>query len=148
MRLAKCCINDFYDNCKVRARSFQPTSQVWTTFGRDYCNIFHEIQQNLSFTICLRTRKKIVVERKSFNGTATNSHGKSIVCDHFLTSPQVLSGIRIGVGFGMTPAFVRAPFVQSAWPCALNTARFASVPGSQHNPCEHSQGAKLVGVLT
>ena len=51
-------------------------------------------------------------------------------------------------GFGMTPAFVRAPLVQSALPCALNTARFAAVPGSKRNPCERWQGALFIGVLT
>ena len=48
----------------------------------------------------------------------------------------------------MTPAFVRAPFVRSVWPCALNTARFAAVPGSKRNPCERWQGALFIGVLT
>ena len=38
------------------------------------------------------------------------------------------------------------PYVQSARPCALNTARFATVPGSKRNPCERWQGAKLIGV--
>ena len=47
----------------------------------------------------------------------------------------------------MTPAFVRAPFVQSAWPFALNMARIATAPGSMRNQCERWQGAKFVGVL-
>ena len=47
----------------------------------------------------------------------------------------------------MTTAFIRAPFVQSASPCGLNTARFAVVPGSKRNPCERWRGVKLVGVL-
>ena len=47
----------------------------------------------------------------------------------------------------MTPAFVRAPYVQPVWPCALNTVQFAAVPGSKRNQCERWQGVKLVGVL-
>ena len=47
----------------------------------------------------------------------------------------------------MTPAFIRAPFFQSAQPCGLNTARFAAVPGSNRNPCGRWQAFKLVGVL-
>ena len=46
---------------------------------------------------------------------------------------------------GMTSAFIRAPLVQSARPCGLNTALCAAIPGSKRNPCE--QGVKLVGVL-
>ena len=49
------------------------------------------------------------------------------------------SGSQYG-GFGATPAFTRAPLVQSAWPCGLNTARFAVVPGSKRSPCERWQG--------
>ena len=33
----------------------------------------------------------------------------------------------------MTPAFIRAPFVQSAWPCALNTL------GSQSFRVQHTR---------
>ena len=40
----------------------------------------------------------------------------------------------------MTPAFVRAPFVQSAWLCALNTVRFAAVPGSKQSCTERGAG--------
>ena len=39
------------------------------------------------------------------------------------------------------------PFVQSAWPCALNKAQFAADPGSKRNPCERWKGAYFVGVL-
>ena len=51
-------------------------------------------------------------------------------------------------GFGMTPAFVSAPFVRSVWPCALNTVPFAAVPGAKRNPCKRWQGALFIGVLT
>ena len=37
---------------------------------------------------------------------------------------------------------------QSSWPCSLNTARFAAVPGSNRNPYERWQGVKLVGVTS
>ena len=47
----------------------------------------------------------------------------------------------------MTPALISAPFVHSAWPCGLNTARFAAAPDSKRNSCEHWQGVKLIGVL-
>ena len=35
-----------------------------------------------------------------------------------------------------------------AWPCGLNTARFAAAPDSERKPCERWQGAKFMGVLT
>ena len=45
-----------------------------------------------------------------------------------------------------SPSFVLLLSMQSAWPCALNTARFATVPGSKRNPCERWQGAKFISV--
>ena len=43
--------------------------------------------------------------------------------------------------------FVTDQIDQSAWPSSLNTARFATVLGSNRNPRGHWQEAKLVGVL-
>ena len=61
-----------------------------------------------------------------------------------------MHGLRFKPGTAANRAVFKAqghPDWTRAWPCALNTARFAAVPGSKRNPCWHWRRAELVDVL-